>query len=322
MPWFPVDDAFHGHPKARKAGFEAIGLWTICGSYCMAYLTDGFVSESWVREKPRGTTLAKRLVAAGLWTRGENDGEPGFWFHDWKDDCRKTNILADRRASAARQEVARNPQLRSAIRDRDGDSCRYCGTPVEWHNRRGPTGGTYDHVIPNGGTTINNLVVCCRGCNSRKGRRAPEQAGMKLRPLEPNPGPGNGSGSDLSQMSNGSRSVSSPLHSTPLHSNNPLADSGGGVTQVAARGARPECHQHEENSDTACRKCMRRREWDEAHAAQAESDDLERRRAAKAAATQTLAACQLCDEYGWTLGPDRTPMEPPRKCPHPEARHA
>lgn len=62
-----------------------------------------------------------------------------------------------------------------SVYERDGDACRYCGSSDEL---------TIDHVIPRsrGGTDHeHNLVVCCRPCNSRKGGRTPEQAGMALR---------------------------------------------------------------------------------------------------------------------------------------------
>lgn len=118
MSWFPVDDAFHSHPKARKAGMEAIGLWTLAGSHCMAYLTDGFVADWWVKEKPKGAALAKRLVAANLWHRGESeDGEQGYWFHDWKPECLKVNVLAAREKARQRKAKSRESQRESRVTD-------------------------------------------------------------------------------------------------------------------------------------------------------------------------------------------------------------
>ncbi len=111
MSWFPVDDAFHSHPKAQKAGDEAIGMWTRAGSHCMAYLTDGFVAEWWVKQQPKGMAKAQRLLDAGLWRQGENaEGEPGFWFHDWKAECTKSHILAAR--ENARQRKAKSRESR------------------------------------------------------------------------------------------------------------------------------------------------------------------------------------------------------------------
>lgn len=56
---------------------------------------------------------------------------------------------------------------------RDDSTCRYCGA----------AGESVDHVVPRcqgGGDDAGNLVVACRSCNSRKGGRTPEQAGMVL----------------------------------------------------------------------------------------------------------------------------------------------
>lgn len=99
MPHFRVDDALHSHPKARQAGLEAMGLWNLCGSYCMGYLTDGFVPEWYVKSWPKGAALAKKLVAAKLWTPAKKDGEPGWQFHEFigpgRQDSR-AQIEADR----------------------------------------------------------------------------------------------------------------------------------------------------------------------------------------------------------------------------------
>jgi hypothetical protein len=53
---------------------------------------------------------------------------------------------------------------------------------------------TYDHVMPRskgGKTTWTNIATCCVDCNSRKGGRTPEQAGMRLlkAPIEPKVAP-------------------------------------------------------------------------------------------------------------------------------------
>jgi 5-methylcytosine-specific restriction endonuclease McrA len=43
---------------------------------------------------------------------------------------------------------------------------------------------TIDHVIPKsrgGDNTWENMVTCCFDCNSRKGSKTPEEAGLKFR---------------------------------------------------------------------------------------------------------------------------------------------
>lgn len=108
MPWFKVDDTLHGHPKHRKAGLAAVGLWTVAGSYCSQYATEGFVPVWFVTGWPQGRKLAARLVAAGLWEEGAKDGEPGWWFHDWAHyQMTKDEIERDRASARERQRKFR-----------------------------------------------------------------------------------------------------------------------------------------------------------------------------------------------------------------------
>ena len=83
MAYFLVDDQYHGHPKVRRATLEAVGLWTVAGSHCRAYKSEGFVPEWFVAGWPKGKQLATKLVNAGLWKRDHQDGEDGYRFHDW-----------------------------------------------------------------------------------------------------------------------------------------------------------------------------------------------------------------------------------------------
>ncbi len=75
-----------------------------------------------------------------------------------------------------------NPELRSALRARDGNNCRYCGEPVNWNDRKGSHGATYDHIVPRGPATLENLVIACRRCNSVKGNRPLAESGLVLLP--------------------------------------------------------------------------------------------------------------------------------------------
>lgn len=55
--------------------------------------------------------------------------------------------------------------VRSAVLERDGYVCRFCGQPAN----------TVDHVVPRhaGGTdSPNNLVAACGPCNSAKGTKS------------------------------------------------------------------------------------------------------------------------------------------------------
>ncbi len=104
MPWFRTDDQLHAHPKPRRAGLAAMGLWTLAGSHCMAYLTDGVVERWFVESMPDGTKLARKLVTAGLW-----DEHPDGWvFHDWAEyQFTREQVLADREGAAERMRRVR-----------------------------------------------------------------------------------------------------------------------------------------------------------------------------------------------------------------------
>lgn len=108
MPWFKVDDTLHSHPKVRRASLSALGLWTIGGSYAMAYKTNGFVPEWFAHGFPRGRTAAAELVRIGLWDNATCDGESGYQFHDWLDYQQSAEeIERDRERSRERQRKFR-----------------------------------------------------------------------------------------------------------------------------------------------------------------------------------------------------------------------
>ena len=68
----------------------------------------------------------------------------------------------------------RIPLNRKAVFARDRHRCQYCGAAAE----------NLDHVHPRsrgGDHTWENVVAACRPCNTRKGDRTPDEAGMPLR---------------------------------------------------------------------------------------------------------------------------------------------
>ncbi len=98
MAWFKVDDNFFSHPNINEISLEAIGLWTLAGSWNANYFEvfsrkksenseknpeknpgkssekfrQDFVSLSTLRMLRGRKKLAKELVSAGLWV--EVDG--------------------------------------------------------------------------------------------------------------------------------------------------------------------------------------------------------------------------------------------------------
>lgn len=122
MPWFKVDDTLHSHPKPRRAGLAAMGLWGMAGSYSMAYKLNGFVPAYFVTSWPGGRKLADVLVKNDQWDIGERDGEPGWFFHDWLDyQMSSDEIEADRERARDRQREYRK-RLRNRKEDGDSDA--------------------------------------------------------------------------------------------------------------------------------------------------------------------------------------------------------
>ena len=91
----------------------------------------------------------------------------------WQDDVLRFRWTRNNR-------LGKMTELTTFVKTRDRSLCRYCGIRVNWTDKRGGNGATYDHVDPDGDNTRENLVIACRRCNGRKKDRTPEQAGMPL----------------------------------------------------------------------------------------------------------------------------------------------
>lgn len=164
MSYGLVCDTLHSHRKAAKAGLEAMGLWVMALSWSKDSRTRGRITfgqtVALAGDSDTAARCASALVRARLW---DKDGETGWKFHKWHE-------YQDNETTWSRLAYAE-------VYERDGFVCRYCGA-VEWLS--------VDHVIPRcngGGDEAASLVVACRSCNSRKGGRTPDQAGMALRPV-------------------------------------------------------------------------------------------------------------------------------------------
>jgi 5-methylcytosine-specific restriction endonuclease McrA len=75
----------------------------------------------------------------------------------------------------------RKTPTRHAVLNRDKMTCQYCSTKLN------NTNATVDHVIPasmhlkkNDANKWENMVACCKKCNTKKSNKTPHQAGMKL----------------------------------------------------------------------------------------------------------------------------------------------
>ena len=122
------------------------------------------------------------------------------WIESWQDAKKVAKLAEEKVISAVNFQMAvpeviitsryngffmRKAKLsRSAIFARDDYICQYCGESFKKSDMN------IDHVVPRaqgGSTTWTNLVLACIPCNSKKGNRTPDQAGMKLRrePFQP-----------------------------------------------------------------------------------------------------------------------------------------
>lgn len=104
MPWFKVDDGFHGHPKVMDLSLNAVGLWTLAGSWSAKYLTDGYVPAKTLRRLGAAESDATELEQAGLWLPVEE----GWQFKDWSHyQPTKEEVEAERLAARDRMKKVR-----------------------------------------------------------------------------------------------------------------------------------------------------------------------------------------------------------------------
>lgn len=116
MPWFKIDDSSYFHPKFRRAGNAALGLWVRCGSYSAQQLLEGVVPGEIAKDFGTASQAAK-LVKVGLWHSAGHDcdrcpqpGPDDYVMHDFFEGGRNTTkaqVVAGRKAAAERQAKAR-----------------------------------------------------------------------------------------------------------------------------------------------------------------------------------------------------------------------
>lgn len=194
VAWIESHQEIGRHPKTKKLARllgislpAAIGHLHLLWWWAMDFAMDGDLSrydEEDIADGAMWEGDAEKFLDALIQAGFVDQDDTGIYLHDWDDYAGK---LIERKS----KDNTRKKDMRrayengtiAAVKQRDGDRCRYCNTVVDWTDRKGPKGGTYDHIDPNGPSTEENLVVCCRSCNSKKGGRRPEEAGMRLLPI-------------------------------------------------------------------------------------------------------------------------------------------
>lgn len=180
MSWVRLDDAMPDSLKVAPLSDAAFRAYVTSICYCARVLSDGFIPGKKARELAGRPRVVQEITDAGLWELVDS----GFRVHDYLVyNPTRAQVEADRAIAKRRNAMNADPEFAKRVKDRDGNRCRYCGLLVSWKDRKSPRGGTYDHVIPiaqGGLETFENIVVACRDCNSRKGAKTPEEAGMTL----------------------------------------------------------------------------------------------------------------------------------------------
>lgn len=293
MPWFYVDDGFSDAKPVLnmpdRYRLAACGLWVLAGSWSAKEELDGFVPNSKLRQLGARPPIIAALTDAGPMSAPLCTQVPGgIQFNSWeKWQPTKAELEAERIENERKRQA-------DAERKRAERAAKNDQTPERSRRRRkGRNAVTSANTADTTTTEPVASEPCPNGHNTDVQRDSRARAGARLDPTRPDPTrPSSSSGYE-----------------------------GGGVTQATAHEIppRPECRDHEENSETRCHACRRRREWDQQHDEQIHADELERKRAAKATAAQARRECERCDEDGWLLAADGTPAEPAIKCNHQEA---
>lgn len=169
--------------RLSKLTFEQEGMWHIARLYCSDDGNDGRLprSEAHVAVSRRISERRALEYMDALAAAGFVDVDGDTFVFDWSEQpTAEVWGNATLRARWARDKrLKRDTELCNRIKERDNHRCRYCGIRVNWDDRSGPGGGTYDHVDPDGDNSFNNVVVSCRGCNGQykhsKLDRTPEQ---------------------------------------------------------------------------------------------------------------------------------------------------
>jgi hypothetical protein len=178
MPFAPVSDRFHSHPKVVKLGqnLAPIGLWLVALTYTTGQLLDGAV-PSWFPKKVagrRGKGWAAALVRVGLWDVTD-DGWVFHDFHDWQKSGDEIKHIRHMRRQAghlgglakalahAKQDARPNPKqdatglLDASLANFETCYTQRVPTPTPTPtptSRSGEILGEREKILPLGGKTI------------------------------------------------------------------------------------------------------------------------------------------------------------------------
>jgi len=185
---------FTHNRKLRRLSDVAFRLWVTAIDVANEDGTDGLVTPDSIdvftkapkTGKERETAIAE-LVDGGLW----HPVDGGWVIHDFLKHQESAEGRTDRKAmDRRRMRLSRNRKSYVAFAVSNGATCRYCGVELidgsggSWSSDDQKRWACLDHIVPRcqgGSDSDENLALSCWLCNSKKGGRTPEQAGMVLR---------------------------------------------------------------------------------------------------------------------------------------------
>jgi hypothetical protein len=115
MAWFALDDGFDTHPKVRKAGNAAVGLFVRLGVHATRHLTEGHLDGDIVRQYGTEPNVRKLITVGMLHASGhtcprcQQPADGDFVIHDYLDyNKSRAQIEAAREAARKRQQKGRD----------------------------------------------------------------------------------------------------------------------------------------------------------------------------------------------------------------------
>lgn len=262
----------------RRIRAAAIGVWSLAGNYAATQLTDGYVGPEVLRtfgctpaiRAALAITINKKGELSPLWIEAHHGG---VQLTNWPKHQRTNEEVTTYRASEAeRKRLAREAKKNNSRSGTDAYlSDSHDGTNAYLANSYSEA----TQLVPINNAEDNHNYKPTTRQNAKTSGRTSVGRPQNV------------------------RSTKAETETETKTESFPVVTSGGGVTSADARETpRPHCPDHEENSDGPCRRCQKRREWDETHEARIAIDEVEQKRAAKAERDAAIAACTRCDEHG------------------------
>lgn len=182
------------HADERTVNEVAGFLWRLSmqsGAHLTDYLLDIGTIE--MIGGPRWVELTRLCCDQGLLIEVRTNGRRGYQLIQDPDFIHLRSRAEVERERQQRNDTRPESGLVVPVRRRDGDNCRWCGVEVIWPGRKTKRSAEFDHLRPDLldqgiPTTVDLLVIACRGCNrARGGNRAEWDSSHTLRPAPEHP---------------------------------------------------------------------------------------------------------------------------------------